>query len=100
MKRTHSGADLYKIISRVVAECLGNVKPAYFVSDSAPNNKAAARQFMMENEGGEHWFPCSVHFMQLAMKEAVQMFFNGDHCVQSVTPEEDEIEVDELESEK
>ena len=54
----------------------------------------------MENEGDEYWLPCSVHFMQLATKEAVQMFFNGHHCVKSAQSEVDEIEVDELESEK
>ena len=100
MTRTHSSGDLRQIISRAVGESLGDVKSAYFVSDSATNNKEVVRQFMMENEGNEHWFPCSVHFMQMAIKEAVQMFFDGHHCVQSVAPEGDEIEVDDLESEK
>ena len=57
-------------INQVVNDRLGGRTLDYFVSDSAPVSKSAVRRFM-EREGDEKWFPCAVHFIQLATKEYV-----------------------------
>ena len=54
MLQTHGSKDICSTIKRVVAERLNKIIPVYFVSDSAPSNKAAVRMFMEEEEGDEH----------------------------------------------
>ena len=76
MKTGHSESDLTSIIADIVRERLDKRKPNYFVSDSAPVSKAAVRAFMGD-EGDKSWFPCVVHFAQLAMREAVASYLNG-----------------------
>eukprot|EP00171_Calliarthron_tuberculosum_P023086 IDg23086t1 len=76
MKSGHGARHVSEIITQVVRERLGGRIPDYFVSDSAPVNKAAVRQFM-NDEGDEYWYPCGVHFCQLAMKESVAIYLAG-----------------------
>lgn len=45
----------------------------YFISESAPVNKVTVRRYK-EDERDEKRLPCSVHFCQLAMREAVTRF--------------------------
>lgn len=77
LPRGHSANELCKVMGEVVVDRLGHRVPDFFVSDSAPVNKAAVRMFMVNKEGDDFWFPCSVHFMQLAMREAVEEYLNG-----------------------
>ena len=73
-----------KIISHVVSNRLGSRTPDEFLSDSSPLNKAAARKFMSNGGGDDYWFPCSVYFSQLAMKESVMTFLNGSFDSESI----------------
>ena len=68
---------LAELIGTVVKSRCAKRVPDFFISDSAPVNKAGVRKFMM-CEGDEYWFPCNVHFCQLAMKESVQAYFEQD----------------------
>ena len=65
-----------KSFLKIVRDMLGSRKPKYYVSDSAPVIKSAVRRFVQSN-GNENWFPCSVHFCQLEMREAVTSFPSG-----------------------
>ncbi len=63
------------IIKDVDLHRLGGKIPNYYVSDSAPLNKAAVRRFMGD-DGDESWFLCCVHLSQLAMREATTYFLD------------------------
>ena len=75
MTAVHSGSYICELIRKVVVNRPVGCSPSYYVSDSAPVNKLAVRLFE-EDEGDEHWFPCSVHFAQLTMRESVFEFLN------------------------
>ena len=66
---SHFASDIAGIISEVIRDRIGSRKPSYFVTDSAPISKAAVRIFMGDS-GYESSFPCAVHFVHLAMREA------------------------------
>eukprot|EP00171_Calliarthron_tuberculosum_P000236 IDg236t1 len=48
----HTAADICNVLKSVIQKRLGGRKPTYFVSDSAPANKAAVRM-LMQNDGGD-----------------------------------------------
>lgn len=83
LPKGHGAVELSRVIGNVVAQRLGKRVPNFFLSDSAPVNKAAVRLYMLNKDGDDFWFPCSVHFMQLAMREAVECFLNGS-CTRSL----------------
>ena len=72
----HTESDVAEVITKVVQERLGGRTPDYFLLDSAPVKKSGVRRFM-NNEGDDYWYPWSVHFCQLAMKEAMFLYLNG-----------------------
>ena len=76
MSISHSASDIAGIIFEVIRDRIGSPKPSYLGTDSAPANKAAVHIFMGDS-GDESLFPCAVHFVQLAMREAVQDYLNG-----------------------
>ncbi len=76
METGYSASDLASLIADLVPERLDKRKPNYFVSDSAPVNKAAVRA-LMGDEGDESWFSCFLHFAQLAVSESVTSYLNG-----------------------
>lgn len=69
----HTANDVCGVLSRVVIERLGGKLPGYFVSDSVPTNSAAVPKFMKNDGGDDYWFPCIVHYCQIAMQEAVTL---------------------------
>ena len=71
----HSVADVSHLIEDEILKCLAKKVPTYFLYDSAPVNKLAVRLYLGE-KGDEYWFPCVVHFCQLAMKESVHFFLS------------------------
>ena len=71
----HSAADVSHFIEEVTLKRLARKVPIYFSSNSAPVNKLAVRLYLGEN-GADYWFPCVVHFCQLAMKESVRNFLS------------------------
>ena len=73
----HSADDVAKYIVYTMLDRMNAQVSDYFVSDSAPMNKAAVR-LCMENEGDNYLFPFSVHFAQLAMRDAPKLYF-ADH---------------------
>ncbi len=89
MTSGNSSNDIQLIIGQMVQERIDGRSSSYFVSDSVPVNKAAVRTF----EGCDDdsfWFPCCVHFGQLAMRENVYIFLNGSsagHDLDSVNVE-------------
>lgn len=78
MTRGHTAQYLCDVLKQVVQKRLGGRTPTFFLSDSASVNKAAVKLLMGVNEGDDYWFPCSVHFCQLAMKEAVTHFLTAE----------------------
>lgn len=76
MSNTHTARDVSDFIAKMVRERCSGRYPCFFVSDSASVNKAAVRQYMNDN-GDSFWFPCAVHFAQLAMREAVSKYYNS-----------------------
>lgn len=54
MRGSHAVDDVCLLIARVVYGRLGDRKPNYFVSDSAPFKKSAVRKLMV-NAGGEDY---------------------------------------------
>lgn len=91
----HTAADVCNVLQNVIQKRLGGRRPTYFVSDSAPVNKAAVRMLMQDDDGDDHWYPCAVHFCQLAMKEAVTSFLSGEDAYGA----QDDIDWDELDYE-
>lgn len=67
---THTGYAIFQVINRVFHHRLGNAEPAYFISDSLPLDKLAVR-LHKEDKGDQLWFPCTVKFSRLLMREAV-----------------------------
>lgn len=79
VRETHSASNISSILSIALKDRINSSSPYYFVIDSAPVNKAAVRSYMKDS-GDTFWFPCPVHFAQLAMREAVKAFLNGSIC--------------------
>lgn len=90
LMRRHAANQVSEIILRTVQSRLGKRTPDYFVSDSAPVNPAAVRSFM-ECTGDDYWFPCAVHFCQLAMREAVTEHLTGT-ITSEIRREDEDIE--------
>lgn len=67
-----------------------------FLSESASVKKAAIKKLMNMEDGDDFWFPCSVHFCQLAMKEVLRQFSSG----RNVGDDVDKIDWAVLEEEK
>ena len=92
----HGATDVSKSIETIVTKRLGGRVPDYFVSDSAPVNKAAVRAYMKDVDD-EHWYPCAVHFCQLAMRESVSIYLNTPNDIPST---DNIIEWDEISTEQ
>ncbi len=73
MSSGHSALDVAQFLRDVIQKRLAGHEPNYLISDSAPVNKAAVRIYR-DQSGDDFWFPCSVHFCQLAMREAVHEY--------------------------
>lgn len=50
----------------------------YYASIAAQVKKSAGRKYIEIDGGDEFRFPCSVYIFQLAMREAVASFLDGD----------------------
>eukprot|EP00171_Calliarthron_tuberculosum_P023067 IDg23067t1 len=99
VSRGHTADDVCAILKCVVQKRLGNQMPTYFLSDSAPVNKSAVRKLMHNDGGDDFWFPCSVHFAQLAMREAVTSFLTGGTISDSGDDDATESDIDDLDEE-
>lgn len=71
----HTTRHVCDIIRTVISERVGARIPKYFLSDSAPVKKLAVRMYM-GRDGDEYWFPCGIHFCQLAMKESLPEYLS------------------------
>ncbi len=71
----HSAADVSHVIEEVILKRLARKVPTYFLSDSATVNTLAVWLCLGE-KGDGYWFPCVVHFCQLAMKESIRTFLS------------------------
>lgn len=76
MKEVNSAKDVPDIIHKFVYERLSSRNFNYFVPDSASVNKAAVQLFI-NNTGDHYWFPCVIHFCELAMRDAVEPFLSS-----------------------
>lgn len=94
--RRHTANEVRQIIGRVVRERPNKRTPDYFLSDSARVNPAAVRKFMQNDGGDDYWFPCSIHFMQLAMRDAVLQFLNRSVSSPTDDSNQNDIEWDEV----
>lgn len=92
----HTANYVCGVISRVVSESLGRRVSDYFVSYSATVNKADIRKYMNNDRDDDYWFPCSVHFCQLAVKEAVTSFLIGRPTTQDCASEISFVDWDDL----
>lgn len=50
------------------------------------------------DEGDEYWYPCKVHFSQLAMKESVEMYLAGTESREERKTDDDREELSEDEA--
>ncbi len=76
VESSHTDRHVADIIRQVFYERLGNIVPDYFLSDSAPVNTLAVRLHMIEN-GNEPWYPYSVHFVHLAVRDATRCYLGA-----------------------
>lgn len=92
LKGGPSSTDMCNVLRNAINQRRGKRNPNYFVSDSAPNNKAAVRLLMGNQGGNDFWFPCAVHFLQLAMRESVCLFLTGGSSANDDSTEWDELD--------
>ncbi len=75
--RRHRAFQIVDIIRTVVHDRAGGRIPNYFVSDYSSVHPCAVRKFM-NKPVDDYWFPCSVHILQLAMREAVSQCISNN----------------------
>ena len=93
MNEGHTHHHLREIIHKVVRDRMGGRIPTYFLSDSAPVNPKAVRLYLHAS-GDDAWFPCAVHFAQLAMREAVRIYLSAPTILHAVCNTERETRSD------